>query len=96
MNKLGVLLLVILVSGCSTTPTDGVYGLDRQYYGASEYCLNLKNEAYKDVSNFDINDRYTSECETYSGNAPPMRDQHEDCVISVLCGGSDNFEQRQR
>jgi len=88
LNKLGVCFLVVLVSGCSSTPSGEVYGLDNKYYGASEYCLNLKKEAYKDVSDFEVNDRYTSECEAYSGSAPPMRDQHEDCVINVLLGGS--------
>jgi hypothetical protein len=50
MIKLGIVFLIILVSGCTSTPSNDVYGLDRQYYGASEYCLGLKNEAYKDCS----------------------------------------------
>jgi len=88
MVKLGVGFLTIFVSGCTLQPSNEVYGLDRQYYGASEYCLELKSEAYKDVSSFEINDRYASECEPYSGSAPPIEEQNKDCVIDMLLGGS--------
>jgi hypothetical protein len=88
MVKLGIGFLILFVSGCTSTPSDEVYGLDRQYYGASEYCLELKSEAYNDVSNLEINDRYTQECESYSGTAPPISEQNEDCVIDILLGGS--------
>jgi len=88
MKYIYILISILLLSGCSSTPSDEIYGLDKPYYGASEYCLDLKKRTLEDYSNSENYDQYRRECEYYGGNEPPVSDQTTDCIINAIFGGS--------
>jgi hypothetical protein len=88
MKRLLVLFFGVVLVGCASNQDHGSLAVSDRYYGASEYCLNLKKRATDDLSNQDNYRKYQDECEFYGGTAPPKEDQNTECILNMILGGS--------
>ena len=87
MKHLFILFCGVVLVGCASNQNRAPGGNER-YYGASEYCLNLKKRATDDLSNPDNYRQYQDECEFYGGSEPPKEDQNRECILNMILGGS--------